>query len=169
MEEGARFNAGYSTEPGMGVFPMARPYSLVIFTLDTQRYAIPLASIEEVYPTVEITPIPKAPKIVLGVVNIRGRIIPVVNLRKRFRLPEREPEIYDHMIVASTSKRVVAFVVDGAAGVLEIPESEITVLRDLLPGIDFVEGVIRLPDGLILSTIWKRFFPWKRRISWNRR
>jgi len=136
---------------------MARLDSMVIFTLDAQRYAIPLASIDKVYPTLEITPIPKAPEIVLGVVNIRGRIVPVVNLRKRFRLPEREPEIYDHMIVASTSKRVVAFVVDGAAGVLEIPESEITVLRDLLPGTDFVEGVIRLPDGLILIHDLERF------------
>ena len=54
------------------------------------------------------------------------------------------------MIVASTGKRVVAFVVDGATGVLEIPESEITALRDILPGAEYIEGVVRLPDGLIL-------------------
>ena len=142
--------AGFSAEPGMGVIPMARPDSLVVFTMDAQRYAIPLASVERVFPTVEITPIPKAPEIVLGVVNIQGRVVPVVDIRRRFRLPEREPEIYDHMIVASTGKRVVAFVVDGATGVLEIPESEITALRDLLPGTNYVEGVVRLPDGLIL-------------------
>jgi len=129
---------------------MARPDLLVVFTLDAQRYAIPLAAIEKVFPTAEITPIPKAPEIVLGVVNIRGRIVPVVNLRRRFRLPEREPEIYDHMIVASTGRRTLAIVVDGAAGVLEIPESEITALRDLLPGTEYVEGVARLPDGLVL-------------------
>ena len=124
--------------------------SLVVFTLDAQRYAIPLAAIEKVFPTVEITPIPKAPEIVLGVVNIRGRVVPVVDIRRRFRLPEREPGIYDHMILAFTGKRTVAFVADGATGVLEIPESEITALRDLLPGAEYVEGVIRLPDGLVL-------------------
>lgn len=129
---------------------MARPGSMLVFTMDAQRYAIPLASVERVFPTVEITAIPKAPEIVLGVVNIRGRVVPVVNLRRRFRLPEREPEIYDHMIVASTGKRVVAIVVDGATGVLEIPESEITALRDILPGAEYIEGVVRLPDGLIL-------------------
>ncbi|MCL5883916.1 MAG: chemotaxis protein CheW [Desulfobacteria bacterium] len=131
--------------------PSAEPLrSLVVFTMDAQRYAIPLAAIERVFPTAEITPIPKAPEIVLGVVDIRGRVVPVVNIRRRFRLPEREPEIYDHMIVASMGKRAVAFVVDGATGVLEIPESEITSLRDLLPRTEYVEGVIRLPDGLIL-------------------
>ncbi|MDA8179430.1 MAG: chemotaxis protein CheW [Deltaproteobacteria bacterium] len=126
--------------------PSAEPLrSLVVFTMDAQRYAIPLAAIERVFPTAEITPIPKAPEIVLGVVDIRGRVVPVVNIRRRFRLPEREPEIYDHMIVASMGKRAVAFVVDGATGVLEIPESEITSLRDLLPRTEYVEGVIRLP------------------------
>jgi purine-binding chemotaxis protein CheW len=126
------------------------PRSLVVFTLDAQRYAIPLSAVERVFPTVEITPIPKAPEIVPGVVNIEARIVPVVDFRRRFRLPEREPEIYDHMIVASTGKRTVAFVVDGATGVLEIPGSEITALKDLLPGTEYVEGILRLPDGLIL-------------------
>jgi purine-binding chemotaxis protein CheW len=126
------------------------PRSLVVFTLDAQRYAIPLSAVERVFPTVEITPIPKAPEIVPGVVNIEARIVPVVDFRRRFRLPEREPEIYDHMIVASTGKRTVAFVVDGATGVLEIPGSGITALTDLLPGTEYVEGILRLPDGLIL-------------------
>ena len=134
------------------------PRSLVVFTLDTQRYAIPLDSIERVFPTVEVTPIPKAPEIVLGVVNIQGRVVPVVDIRRRFRLPEREPEIYDHMIVASTGKRAVAFVVDGATGILEIPENEITALRDLLSGTEYVEGVVRLPDGLVLIHDLETFF-----------
>jgi purine-binding chemotaxis protein CheW len=126
------------------------PRSLVVFTLDAQRYAISLAAVERVFPTVEITPIPKAPEIVPGVVDIEGRIVPVVDFRRRFRLPGREPEIYDHMIVASTGKRTVAFVVDGATGVLEIAGSGITALTDLLPGTEYVEGILRLPDGLIL-------------------
>lgn len=129
---------------------MVRSDSLVVFTMDAQRYAIPLASVERVFPIVEITPIPKAPEIVLGVVNIQGRVVPVVDIRSRFRLPVRGTEIYDHMIVASTGKRDVAFMVDEATGVLEIPESEITALRDLLPGTDYVEGVVRFPDGMIL-------------------
>lgn len=129
---------------------MVRSDSLVVFTMDAQRYAIPLASVERVFPTVEITPIPKAPEIVLGVVNIQGRVVPVVDIRGRFRLPVRVTGIYDHMIVASTGKRDVAFMVDEATGVLEIPESEITALRELLPGTDYVEGVVRFPDGMIL-------------------
>ena len=91
-------------------------------------------------------------------VNIQGRVVPVVDIRRRFRLPEREPEIYDHMIVASTGKRAVAFVVDGATGILEIPENEITALRDLLSGTEYVEGVVRLPDGLVLIHDLETFF-----------
>jgi purine-binding chemotaxis protein CheW len=57
---------------------------LVVFAFDEQRYALHLSAVERIVRMVEITPLPKAPEIVLGVVNVQGRIVPIVNIRKRF-------------------------------------------------------------------------------------
>src|SRR5271157_2301250 len=78
--------------------------SHVVFTLDGLFYAVSLSVVSRVIRAVEITPLPKAPSIVLGVINLGGRIIPVVNIRKRFRLPERELELTDQLIVARASR-----------------------------------------------------------------
>lgn len=123
---------------------------LVVFTLDEHRYALHLGVVERVFPSVEITPLPKAPEIVLGVVNLRGRVIPVVNIRKRFRLPEREIELSDQIIIAHTSKRPVAILADSVTGILELPQRELIAGREILPKLDYVEGVAKLADGMVL-------------------
>ena len=69
---------------------------LVAFALNEQRYALRLAIVERIVRMVEITPLPNAPDIVLGVVNLQGRIIPIFNIRRRFGLEEREPDLDDH-------------------------------------------------------------------------
>jgi len=98
---------------------------------------------------IEITPLPKAPEIVIGVVNIQGRIIPVVDLRKRFRLPKREMNLNDKLILLQTSKRSVGIMVDSVVGVIEYPKQEVIIPEKILPGIEYVEGVVKLEDGLI--------------------
>ena len=98
----------------------------------------------------EITPLPKAPQIVLGVINIQGRIIPVINVRKRFNLPEREITLSDHLIIANTTRRTVVLVVDAVSGVVDRPEGEIIIPDKILPGLEYVQGVVKLEDGLIL-------------------
>jgi purine-binding chemotaxis protein CheW len=123
---------------------------IVIFTLDDQRYALSLSAVERVHRTVEISPLPKAPEIVLGMVNIQGRIIPVFNVRKRFRLPEREMSLSDQLIVAQTSKRTVALLADAVSGVIEYSEQKVVAADRILPGLEYVEGVAKLEDGLIL-------------------
>lgn len=123
---------------------------LVVFTLDEQRYALHLAAVERIVRVVEVTPLPKSPEIVLGVVNVQGRIIPVVNIRKRFRLPEREIALSNQLIIASTSRRTGALLVDEVSGVVEISEREMIEAGKILPDMDYVEGVVKLEDGLIL-------------------
>ena len=95
---------------------------LVPFLLDDQRYALHLGVVERVIPAVEITPLPKAPEIVLGLINIRGKIIPTLNIRRRLQLPERETELNDHFIIANTSKRTVALPAESVGGVIQISE-----------------------------------------------
>jgi purine-binding chemotaxis protein CheW len=128
---------------------MKRSREIVVFTLDAQRFALFLTVVERVVRAVAITPLPKAPVIVPGVINVQGRILPVFNPRLRFRLPEREIDRSDHFIVARTSRRAVALLVDSVQGVTTCPEDETVPGAAILPGLEYVEGVVRRPDGMI--------------------
>src|SRR5687767_11060685 len=90
--------------------------SLVVFVLDDQRYAVHLSAVYRVIAMVRITPLPQAPAIVLGAINIQGAIVPVINLRRRFGLPEREPRLTDRLLIARAGPRRVALVADAVPG-----------------------------------------------------
>lgn len=124
--------------------------TLVAFNLDEQHYALYLSTVERIVRVVEVTPLPKAPDIALGIINVEGRIIPVLNVRKRFSLPEREIELSDQLIIANTLRRTVALVVDSVRGVIECSEHEVIPAKEVLPGMEYVEGVSKLGDGIIL-------------------
>ena len=130
---------------------------LIVFCLDGQRYALSLATVEKVVRAVEVTCLPKAPDIVLGIINVQGRVIPLINIRRRFRLPEREMTLTDQIVIAHTARRPVALVVDAVTGVLECPERKAVAARDILPDVEYVEGVVKLEDGLILIHNLDRF------------
>lgn len=136
---------------------MYNTIQIVVFTLDEQRYALYLSAVERVVRIVELTPLPESPDIVLGIINLQGRIIPVVNIRKRFNLPEREIEVSNQMIMAHTSKRVLALLVDAVEGIVERPEQEVILAEKILPEIEYIEGVVKLEDGLILIHDIERF------------
>src|SRR5450830_110116 len=123
---------------------------LVIFTLDDQRHALPLAAADRVVRMVAITPLPHAPDIILGVVNFQGRVIPVVNVRRRFFLPEREIALTDQLLVAHTARRPVALVVDAVLDVIAYAAQSLIAAEDIAPKLEHVEGVVKLSDGLIL-------------------
>jgi purine-binding chemotaxis protein CheW len=122
----------------------------VVFTLDAQKYTLPLTAVDKVVPAVHITPLPQAPAIILGIINVQGQFVPVVNLRKRFRLPEREIELNDQFIVGKTPRRTVALAVDSVLGVAEFPLHEITARKHIVPGLGAIAGVIKTPDEILL-------------------
>ncbi|MGD0886276.1 MAG: chemotaxis protein CheW [Thermodesulfovibrionales bacterium] len=129
---------------------MKNPGKLVAFAIERQRYALYLSAVEQIVRAVEITSLPKAPEIVAGVINLHGRVIPVLNIRRRFRLPEREISSSDQFIIARTSKRTVALCADDVSGVIECPEQEVEPSREILPHMEYVEGVVKLDDGIVL-------------------
>ena len=131
--------------------------SLVVFFLDDRRYGLRLDAVERVLPALDVTPLPKAPEIVLGLINLKGKIIPVLDVRRRFRLPQREIGLQDHFIIARTSRRTVAIPVDSASGAMGISDREITETTDITPGLEHVEGVVKLRDGMLLIHDVERF------------
>lgn len=130
--------------------PDPKSNRLVVFTLNDRRYGLPLSAVDRIVRVVDITFLPKAPDIVLGVVNVQGRVMPVIDVRRRFRLPEREVALTDQMVLARATRRPVALVVDSVTGVLEYSEQKAVGAQDVLPDLQYVEGVVKLDDGLIL-------------------
>ena len=122
----------------------------VTFTLDEGHYALELDAVERITPMVEITSLPEVPDIVLGIINYQGKIIPVINIRRRFHLPEKDIEPNSRLIIAHTLKRTVALVVDAVLGVIETPEDRVVKADTVLPGMDYVQGVVKMEDGMIL-------------------
>jgi len=81
---------------------------------------------------------------------VKGNIVPVYDLRRRFHLPEREIELADQLMIARTARQTVALLVDSVDGVIEIAEEDIAAASGIFPDIEYVQGVVRLQDGLVL-------------------
>lgn len=122
----------------------------IVFSLDETRYALPLPVVERVVHAVEITPLPDAPDAVSGVIDVQGRIIPVINIRKLFRKPERDVELTDNLIIIEISRRTIALMVDAIVGIIDQGNEGPASLEDLIPEVKFVRGVIRSEGGLVM-------------------
>jgi purine-binding chemotaxis protein CheW len=131
-----------------GLEATGRP--LVVFSLDDQHYALALDRVQRSIRVVAITPLPEAPAIVLGIIDLGGVVIPVINIRMRFNHPPREVCLPDHLIVASTGKRTVALLVDETKGVIEVSPESYAPAGEILPRLELVDGAMKLEDGLIL-------------------
>lgn len=130
---------------------------VVVFTLDGQRFALPLDSVMRVIPSVELGRLPRAPAIVIGAVNYRGRVIPVVDIRGRFEMALKEISLSDRLIISQTPKRTLAILVDDVVGVAEPAYGQVVPAKEVLPGLEYVEGVIKDADGLIIIHDLDRF------------
>ncbi len=124
--------------------------SIVVFTLDVQRYALNLAAVERVVRAVEFVNLPNAPAIVLGVINVHGRIIPLFDVRSRFGLPIRGLALTDQIIIALSGRRSVALVADSVQGVSGYSDESMIPTADIIPDNRLIRGVVALPDGLVL-------------------
>jgi len=130
---------------------------LVIFRLNGQRYALPLPVVERIIQAVEVTPLPGAPDVVLGAINVAGCVLPVLNIRRRFFLPEREIVPDDQFLIARTARRTVALVIDQAHGLIEHEPSALMGADPLVPGLEQFQGVVKLDDGLVLIHDLEKF------------
>jgi purine-binding chemotaxis protein CheW len=122
----------------------------LLFSLDDQRYGLPLHAVDRVVHMVKVTALPRAPMIVLGVINVQGRVLPVLDLRRRLRRPARDVALTDQLIIARTASRSVALAVDAVTGVFEYCARQAVAAHDIVPGVAYTEGVVKLEDGLVL-------------------
>ncbi len=130
---------------------------LTVWTLDGQRYALPLSAVDRVLRAVAVTPLPDAPEIISGIVNVHGEVIPVVDLRKRLRLPPRATALTDLLVLATSATRKIAFFADTVSGMVNCPETDIVDATGIVPDGGCVAGVVRMFDGMILIQDLDRF------------
>ncbi len=123
---------------------------LVVFSLDGQRYAIGLEFVQRVIRVVAVTALPNAPGILLGIVDLGGVIVPVVDIRQRFFHPHRAIRLSDQLVVAVAGTRTVALLVDEALGVLQMSSDRFVPSGSNVPAQQLVEGALKLEDGLVL-------------------
>jgi len=130
-----------------------------VFGLEDQRYALSLATVLKVIRAVELTSLPEAPENLLGLINLGGEIIPVLDMRKRFHLPNREIDLNDRIIICKGSARTIAFVADMVEGVVEFASEEVDEAVHILPEMeDYIEGVGKLNDDTVLIYDVDRLF-----------
>jgi purine-binding chemotaxis protein CheW len=136
---------------------MKRLRKLVTFSLDDRKFALYVSAVQRIIRVVEVTSLPKAPEIVVGIINMQGQVIPVFDIRMRFQLPTKKMQLSDQLIIASTTKRTVALIVDSVNDVIEIPEERIIDAEQILPELEYVEGVVKTEGGMVLIHDLERF------------
>jgi purine-binding chemotaxis protein CheW len=128
--------------------------SLVAFRLHRQTYALPIEPVVQIVELVAITPIPQLSQVVEGVINVRGAIVPLVNMRRHLGLPEASLHLHTPIVLVRAGERVVGLIVDEVLDVLSLADERIARSADVLPQelgeVPLLQGLARTPDGMVL-------------------
>jgi purine-binding chemotaxis protein CheW len=122
----------------------------VVFRLDQGMYALRVENVVEVLRMVAITAVPKAPAWLSGVINLRGRVVPVIDLRARIGLPVTAPGLTNPILIVDVKGRIVGLIADRIEEVAALPASAITRLAELTVRARPVAAIARFNDRLIL-------------------
>jgi purine-binding chemotaxis protein CheW len=125
---------------------------LATFYLDREEYGVDVKQVQEIRRVTEITSVPRAPQFIRGVINLRGRILPVLDLRTRLGLGEVATSRAARIVVVRVKDRLLGLLVDGASQVLKIPVSQVEPAPEevVQKGGDYIRGVAKLDDRLII-------------------
>jgi purine-binding chemotaxis protein CheW len=123
---------------------------LLILELDGGRYGVELGCVREVLRAVLITPLPGAPQVIEGIIDVRGEVVPVYDLRARFALPPRPLNPDDRLVLVWTGTRLAALRCDRSDAITRAPAADVEPAGMLPPKGAAIAGAARLPDGLVL-------------------
>ena len=125
---------------------------VVVFTLGNEAYGVEIGRVQEIIHQQQVTRVPGAPHFVEGVINLRGKVIPVVELRQRFGLPSVEEAREGRIVVVDVEGHIVGMGVDGVSEVLRVSMSAVEPPSPLVTGIDsaYLRGIAKLEDRLVI-------------------
>jgi purine-binding chemotaxis protein CheW len=124
----------------------------VTFALGSEEYGVDIAQVQEINRMVTITHVPRAPQFMEGVINLRGQLIPIIDLRTRFGMERSELTKNTRIVVTEIGNKRIGMVVDSVSEVLRIPVEQIEDAPDLVAGVEteYIRGVGKMGDRLII-------------------
>ena len=128
----------------------AEAVQLVVFRIDKSEYALPVGNVGEILRMVAIAPVPEAPDWLPGVINLRGKVIPVIDLRTRLGLPRVDVGLNTPIVVAETEGQMVGLVADSVTELLTVPLESVEPPDARVGNANAVEAVARAGERLIL-------------------
>lgn len=140
-------------EPGAGrqaEADLAADTRMLVVEVEGQRYGLRLEQVREIVRAVAITRLSGAPGVIAGVIDVRGTVVPVLDLRARFRMERRAVAPTDHFVIVRGAERQVALHVDGAQGLEGVEAAALDGAERLPGGAEYLAGAARLADGLVL-------------------
>jgi purine-binding chemotaxis protein CheW len=139
------------TEPTRPAALVPSEEHVVIFQLANERYAIDIRAVQEIVRMQTITPVPEAANWVEGVTNLRGRVVPVLDLRRRCGVPSAEHTPDTRIMVVCVEDGLVGLIVDGVSEVFRIPGAQIEEPGKLvrMAGNGYLRGIAKLENGLV--------------------
>jgi purine-binding chemotaxis protein CheW len=125
---------------------------LISFEVGEEEYGLEILGVKEVIRIREITRLPRAPSFVKGIINLRGDVIPIIDLRDRFGLEHQEYTAMTRVIVVDVEGRLVGMVVDAASQVMRIPADQIEQPPPIVGGLsaEYIKGIGKLDDRLVI-------------------
>jgi purine-binding chemotaxis protein CheW len=125
---------------------------ILVFVLGTEEYGVDILKVQEIRGYDKVTPIPSAPDYLKGVVNLRGIIVPIVDMRVKFRLPEVRYDQFTVVVILRFAGRVIGLVVDGVSDVIGLTASEVKEAPHLGSVVDssFIAGLATQDDRMVL-------------------
>jgi purine-binding chemotaxis protein CheW len=137
---------------GMGSEDATGELQLVSFKIGSEEFGVDILQVQEIIRMVEITRVPQAPVYVEGVINLRGRVIPIIDLRKRLKLELKEVDKNTRIVVVDIRGNIMGMIVDSVSEVLRLPAGTIEPPPDLVSGVDseYISGVAKLEDRLLM-------------------
>lgn len=125
---------------------------LVTFTIDDVEYGIDILNVYEIQKMHQIARLPNSPAYIKGIINLRGDVIPVIDMRLRFGLSEIKATELTRIIVVDTNGKKLGLYVDNVRKVVSIPEQNVSLPSDIISGIsnEFIQGIGRLNDRLVI-------------------
>jgi purine-binding chemotaxis protein CheW len=125
---------------------------VVSFRLSTEEYGVDIAQVQEIIRLVEITHVPRAPHFMEGVINLRGQLIPIIDLRTRFAMKRAESTKSTRIVVTEIGAKRVGIVVDSVSEVLNIPIENVEDAPEMITGVgtEYIQGVGKVGERLII-------------------
>jgi purine-binding chemotaxis protein CheW len=129
---------------------------MVTYNMGQEEFGVNILQVQEINRMVEITQVPQTEQYVKGIINLRGKVIPIIDLRKKFGMPEKEYDNHTRIVVVDVTGETVGLVVDGVSEVLRVPAGSLEDAPRLISGestysgAEYIKSIVKLDDRLLI-------------------